>query len=318
MPTGTISFKLKNHPQFEDLHDVGWPLIYLWMSANALNRAWPKVETIASKTGRSLGKTDEILDWLHERGALLKVPYECRLLEEKKLPVRKSVYQLTGVMQLGGEWVHYMHFQPGDEALITIYEAIKSIEQVQGQRFEISLAEISLGEISQPEIKGKPIETPKGKPKGKGDSAQKKRATTTPAKPRLKDMVSHPLWEAYVEAMNYLTPPVFTNEYKRLALEMEALGYTAEQVTTLVTSKVNGGKQRYDFNWLAEDLPPFVQEHQPKPAPTGRWVPDKGEEPEPQQAEMLTVEEMAQRRANALGQTVVKDGVTYYPQKEMA
>ncbi len=306
MPTGSISFKLKNHPNFDELHDAGWPLIFLWMHANALNRAWPKVETVAQRTGHGLGKTDGILDWLHERGAILKVPYECRLLEEKRLPVRKSVYQLTGVMQLGGEWVHYLHFQPGDESLVTIFEAIKSIEQAQGQRFEISLAEISLGEISQAEIKGKPIET-QGKPK-------KEKGATSPKPQHLKDMHTHPLWEAYVDAMNYLQPPIFANAYKRLALELEKAEYTVEQVSGLLKEKVANGKQRYDFDWLAEDLPAYVQS-KVKAAPKTQWRPATGPAPEPAPVVVPTPEEMAQIKANALGKPVVVGGVRYEPQQ---
>lgn len=75
-------------------------LTCLILHANVRNRCWPSIETIIDETG---WKRDSVLaakKWLADNGAIELVPYSMRINEEKALPRRQTVYQLTGYFNL--------------------------------------------------------------------------------------------------------------------------------------------------------------------------------------------------------------------------
>lgn len=107
MPLGTLDWNLREN-NGELSKDRGWTLVLLYMHSNAHGRCWPSIRTLCTEIGCANAKADSIIDWLVQRGALMKVPLDKRVTEEKALNKRKSVYQLTGVIQIGEQWKHYL------------------------------------------------------------------------------------------------------------------------------------------------------------------------------------------------------------------
>lgn len=82
--------------------------------------------------------------------------------------------------------------------------------------------------------------------------------------------VKHPLITAYETAFDE-NPPINTErnvKNRQLAHTLAKQGYTPEQVTACVRSKVRAGKLDYPFAWLAGDLPAFIRRQKPVKAPT--------------------------------------------------
>lgn len=86
-------------------------LIFLVLSANTRNRCWPGMDLIAARaTNKNLEMATRAKNWLIEHGAIELVPYEKRWDgEEKALPRRQHIYQLTGVLVLEGQITSYLH-----------------------------------------------------------------------------------------------------------------------------------------------------------------------------------------------------------------
>ena len=72
-------------------------LTCLILHANVRNRCWPSTETICDTTGWGRDSVLSAKQWLIDNGAVELVPYNMRANEEKELPRRQHVYQLTGV-----------------------------------------------------------------------------------------------------------------------------------------------------------------------------------------------------------------------------
>src|SRR5690606_36971404 len=68
------------------------------------------------------------------------------------------------------------------------------------------------------------------------------------------NMSTHPLWEAYCEAMQFQKQPVFTLKCKGLAFDMERQGFTADEVREVVRWKLKDKRKDYRFEYLADDL----------------------------------------------------------------
>lgn len=107
MPLGTLDWNLRNNDG-ELSKDRGWTLVLLYWHSNAHGRCWPSMATLCKEIGCGSQKADAIIDWLVEHGALMKVPVDKRETEEKELSERKTVYQLTGVIQIQNQWRFYL------------------------------------------------------------------------------------------------------------------------------------------------------------------------------------------------------------------
>lgn len=116
-------------------------LVSLMLRANIRMRCWPSMETIARDTGYAIATVSEAKQWLNGLGAIMLVPYAQRVDEEKALPVRQHVYQLTGAIKMQEKIIPYLVM--GDEAQ-------KAVNIILG---EISPTEISLDEIIPTESK---------------------------------------------------------------------------------------------------------------------------------------------------------------------
>jgi len=80
----------------------------------------------------------------------------------------------------------------------------------------------------------------------------------------------HPIITAYESAFEE-NPPLNTErnaKHQQLAHTLARQGYTPEQVTACVRSKLRTGKSDYAFSWLAQDLPAFVRGQKPAKVPT--------------------------------------------------
>lgn len=75
-------------------------LMALVLHANARNRCWPSTDTLARETGYSVPTVVAAKQWLAEHKAFRLVAYELRAEEEKDLPQRQFIYQLSGVLRL--------------------------------------------------------------------------------------------------------------------------------------------------------------------------------------------------------------------------
>lgn len=128
-------------------------------------RCYPSIKKIAKDTGLSTSVVDAALDWLVAGKALVKVGYRNRIGKEKALPSRQSVYQLTGVIEVGGKRYPYLFLNPETRAIID-----ELVRQSAGHisDSEISDNEILENEISYSETEG--ITSIQGNPKKKDKS----------------------------------------------------------------------------------------------------------------------------------------------------
>lgn len=121
-------------------------LMQLMFRANQRLRCWPSTKTLCKSTGFNQPAVVEARNWIIEHHAVVLVPYEKRDGDERKLPVRQSVYQLTGVLKLQARVVPYLLMSP--EMFATVTRELDNICN------EVSEVKISLSEVSVSETKG--------------------------------------------------------------------------------------------------------------------------------------------------------------------
>lgn len=122
-----IHWKLREHLHHFKRDGRLATFIYLYLRKNIRNRCWPSYITIMPDIGSSKPTVSKAIQWLEETLAIIRVPYEKRIGDEKKLPVRSSVYQLTGIIVLDGEIVPYMAVTPETQA--SIIEELRSLNR---------------------------------------------------------------------------------------------------------------------------------------------------------------------------------------------
>lgn len=138
--SGVLNWELRKAlPSLGEGHRLN-VLIALILRSNVRMRCYPSMETIAADTGKSISVVSDAKLWLQEHGAFYLVPYKLRVEDEKSLPVRQHVYQLTGVLRIDGMTYPYLYLSP---------EALKAVD--------ISENEISKTEVSDSESKGSSI-----------------------------------------------------------------------------------------------------------------------------------------------------------------
>lgn len=84
----------------------------IYLHKNLRNRSWPSNDLIAEETGLSSAPISESISWLLSQGVVMLVPYDKRMGDETKLPNRKNIYQLTGVVLVDGEYHPYLNMTP--------------------------------------------------------------------------------------------------------------------------------------------------------------------------------------------------------------
>lgn len=123
--TTMLDFNLKQAMHFLSEKDRWNVLTVLILHTDDFNRCWPSTNTLAYMGAH--GNRKRALDakkWLGEHGAFQLVPYQKRTDEEKKLPQRQHIYQLTGYIQAchdllcdcGGDGRRYLYLRPRPQA----------------------------------------------------------------------------------------------------------------------------------------------------------------------------------------------------------
>lgn len=102
------------HSRYRELLPVLKPsqkdvLMALCTRANDRLRCWPSTERLIADTGLHLNSVIEARKYLIETGAIKLVLGKDRVGDEKKLPPRQFVYELTGVICLNGQMVPYLY-----------------------------------------------------------------------------------------------------------------------------------------------------------------------------------------------------------------
>ncbi len=120
-------------------------LINLMARANIRNRCWPSVETIMKDTGFTHKQSiSASIQWLVEHGAIYIVPYDKRVGEEIRLPRRKYVYQLNGIIKIGEKVFEYLVMKPEERD-----QMISELEEV-GAEWPLAL----YGTVNEPTSNG--------------------------------------------------------------------------------------------------------------------------------------------------------------------
>ncbi len=97
-------------------------LMSLFGRANQRLRCWPSVNTLMASVGVThKHAVSGALGWLADHGAIYNVPVDKRLGKERGLLPQKYVFQLTGIIHLGGRAMEYVLFQ-SEERIALIKE----------------------------------------------------------------------------------------------------------------------------------------------------------------------------------------------------
>lgn len=111
--TAVLSFDLKKGLHHLTVDDRWSVLTVFILHANARNRCYPTMETVAQMGANgNLKRATAAKRWLIEVGALILVPYNKRVGDEQKLPRRQHVYQLTGKFIADGQSFNYLYLNP--------------------------------------------------------------------------------------------------------------------------------------------------------------------------------------------------------------
>jgi hypothetical protein len=86
--------------------------ISIFLHKNTRNRSWPSNELIAEETGLSSAPISAAIGWMIESNVVVLVPFNKRVGLETKLPNRKNIYQLSGVVLVDGNYYPYMNLTP--------------------------------------------------------------------------------------------------------------------------------------------------------------------------------------------------------------
>lgn len=107
-----LNWKLRDY--LHELRDDGrlYVLLTIYLHRNGRNRSYPSNKRIMKSTGYASAPVSEAIKWLIEHKAFLLVPYDKRVGEEVRLPKRKNIYQLTGVIELDGKLIEYLFMTP--------------------------------------------------------------------------------------------------------------------------------------------------------------------------------------------------------------
>jgi hypothetical protein len=128
-------------------HDARlYVLLILILHCNNRLRCWPSTKTLCKETGFNSPSVVEARDWLLARKAIILVPHDKREGEEKELPVRQFVYQLTGAMATSQGIQPYLVMGPEAEEQLR--------KELTTLGFEVSLIETSQTKTSVPTTKG--------------------------------------------------------------------------------------------------------------------------------------------------------------------
>jgi hypothetical protein len=132
-----------------------WNVLGVYMlHANIRNRCWPSMDTVTRMaTNGNRGHATRAKKWLIEHGAIEIVPGGKRVGdEEKKLPPRQHIYQLTGILKIDGQTYRYLYHstQADVEPKRSDGQTFKrsTIESFDGESFDGETGSISSDSLS--------------------------------------------------------------------------------------------------------------------------------------------------------------------------
>lgn len=288
-----LNWELREHLHALREDDQLAVLLCIYLHRNIRNRAWPSNDLIHKETG--VGKTtiSGAIAKLLEKRAFLLVPYNKRVAEETKLPKRKNIYQLTGVMFIDGQSVEYMHLTPEGWEGIAVQLVELGESSLAGLLTpESSLAKLLAAKSLAGEHEGIYKSLEDSTSKDKGISPDGERTTNSSKKKEKKERkppVHAPQHDALIAAFK-LKPEQVTpgrdKSFWNVAAQLRKVNFPAEHIGALHTyiasrAKAEGWKS-WGENALAKYAPDFMalhperfnQQPQETPVETTTEVPD--------------------------------------------
>jgi DnaD/phage-associated family protein len=105
-------------PMFREGARLPVYMCYL-LHANERGRSWPSIDLIEKETGYYRAAVVAAKKWLLESGAIERVPYDKRMDdEEKKLPRRLHVVQITGKLKVSEKEYALLYFNSSQNELL--------------------------------------------------------------------------------------------------------------------------------------------------------------------------------------------------------
>lgn len=229
----------------------------IYLHKNIRNRSWPSNELIHNETGISSAPISNAIDWLVNSQAVMLVPFERRVGLELKLPNRKNIYQLTGVVLIDEEYYPYMNLAPEG------WQSIAADLELMGN----SLLSKQLTDVNS--LFSKRLDSKRKGIKGNTREDSKKESVR---KRSTSPLEMHPLIAAWViargiDAVN-IGAPVFTAKDTACAKRMT--NWELPPTDTEIDAVIKASSARaYRFDWLEADIPK-ARLTKPKPVtPTG-------------------------------------------------
>lgn len=109
-------------------------LTCLILHADNTLRAWPKKKTIEAETDYGSTVVSAAIRRLQEMDAIILVPQTKRIGKQKRLPLTRNVYQLTGVLTIDGETTEYLHLSP--EGWENVRQQLRDLQEKLGSNNE--------------------------------------------------------------------------------------------------------------------------------------------------------------------------------------
>lgn len=154
----TLDFDLKNAPT--DLWEgCRWAVLtMLIVHANTRNRCWLSVDYLVAKLGKSTSTIVAALKWLREHLAFRLVTTKERSEDEKGLPNRQNIYELTGNLTIGELTLPYLHItKENGQPKVSKPKTSKSkgvpvhASETETSETKVSESEVSVSESSKTE-----------------------------------------------------------------------------------------------------------------------------------------------------------------------
>lgn len=217
----------------------------IYLHKNMRNRSWPSNELIKEETGLSNTPVTNAIDWLIKSQVIMLVAYDKRVGLELKLPSRKYIYQLTGVVLIGEEYHPYLNLTPeGWEGVAADLELMGNDLLSRTLKDANSLLSRSL--LSRTKGIKESLEGSKVK------SVSRKRSTP-PTPSELHPLIAKWATIRKIDAIN-IGAPIYSTKDLASAKRMAKWDVppTHEEIEKAISaSKVD----KYPFMWLEQDIP---------------------------------------------------------------
>lgn len=267
-------------------------LLSIYLHKNTRNRSWPSNDLIADETGLSRAPISRSIKWLAENHAVMIVPFDKRIGDEKKLPNRKNIYQLTGVIKINSAYRPYMYMTPEGWAGV--------IQELTGLG-NSSLVEL-LNSDDSLQIERLPSERLHSEPKGIKSSSSSYSKKKTERQELLEQLTPHLaiahcilvlIEKGYDDIMNrpeeYMTVGLMKNYLPHLE-ELQRLNATVEELKGLyIYFKPSYEENQWKFaaKTFADKLQPYRALKKTAPARKPAVIIDSKEPTAAERAELL-------------------------------